>query len=285
MKKPSAATVIATLALFVALGGTSYAAVALAPNSVGTAQIREGAVQSSDIKDGAIGSGDIANGAIGSDDIKSGSIQVSDLTKGALNGLDGKDGAQGPAGPAGPAGARGPAGADGSGGGGSSTSCTWVHKSIATADVHTVCTDSDLVGRNVDQVSYYANFSGSDLTGLFLNGTNAYKANYNNATLVGSTFYGGGPSSFADTTFVQANLTNSTWGNSANLTNADFSGANLTGTTFERADLTGATFDGATLTGVRWMLNENHVSTCPDGTLASANGDTCVNNLTPAPAN
>ncbi len=121
MKKPSAATVIATLALFVALGGTSYAAVALAPNSVGSVQIREGAVQSSDIKDGAIGSSDISNGAIDSTDIKSGSIQVSDLSSAAMKGLDGKDGAQGPAGPAGPAGPvgpAGPAGANGSGGGG-----------------------------------------------------------------------------------------------------------------------------------------------------------------------
>jgi len=121
MKNPSAATVIATLALFVALGGTGYAAVALAPNSVGSAQIKDGAVQSSDIKDGAVSSDDIANGAIGSDDIKSGSIQVSDLSKGAMNGLDGKDGAQGPAGPAGPkgaTGAQGPAGPAGSSSGG-----------------------------------------------------------------------------------------------------------------------------------------------------------------------
>jgi hypothetical protein len=121
MKKPSAATVIATIALFVALGGTGYAAVALEPNSVGTAQLKEGAVQSSDIRDGAVGSSDIANGAISGDDIKAGSIQVSDLSKGAMNGLDGKDGAPGPAGPAGPAGARGatgPAGPAGAGGGG-----------------------------------------------------------------------------------------------------------------------------------------------------------------------
>ena len=119
MKKPSAATVIATLALFVALGGTGYAAGVLAPNSVGSAQIKDGAVQSSDIKDGAIGSSDIANGAIDGAAIKSGSIEVSDLTKGALKGLDGKDGAQGPAGPAGPAGATGPTGARGPAGGGS----------------------------------------------------------------------------------------------------------------------------------------------------------------------
>ena len=107
-RRPSAATVIATFALFVALGGTGYAAVALAPNSVGSAQIKEGAVQSSDIKDGTIGSADIAAGA----------IQASDLSKVAVKALDGKDGAQGPAGPRGATGATGPAGRAGSGSGG-----------------------------------------------------------------------------------------------------------------------------------------------------------------------
>jgi hypothetical protein len=66
------------------------------------------------------------------------------------------------------------------------------------------------------------------------------------------------------------------------LTNGDFSGANLTGAVFERANLTGATFTGADLTGVRWMLDSNNVSTCPDGTLASAHDDTCIGHLTPA---
>jgi hypothetical protein len=39
--------VIASVALMVALGGTGYAAVALAPNSVGTAQLKNNAVNSS----------------------------------------------------------------------------------------------------------------------------------------------------------------------------------------------------------------------------------------------
>jgi hypothetical protein len=151
----SPATVIATVALIVALGGTSYAAVALAPNSVGTSQIKEGAVQSSDIKDGTIVSADIAAGA----------IQTSDLSKvaaKALDGKDGKDGAQGPAGPAGATGPAGPAGASGAGSGGS-TSCTWVHNSEATSASHTVCPNSDLVGRAISRFAKYADFSGSNL--------------------------------------------------------------------------------------------------------------------------
>ena len=46
--------VIAYLALFIALGGTSYAAVRLAPGSVGSLQLRNGAVTTKKIASGAI---------------------------------------------------------------------------------------------------------------------------------------------------------------------------------------------------------------------------------------
>lgn len=52
--RQSPSTVIALLALFVALGGTSYAAFAVAPNSVGTAQLKDNAVTSGKIKNGAV---------------------------------------------------------------------------------------------------------------------------------------------------------------------------------------------------------------------------------------
>ena len=42
--RPSPALAVAMLALLVALSGTAYAAVTLAPNSVGTAQLKTGAV-------------------------------------------------------------------------------------------------------------------------------------------------------------------------------------------------------------------------------------------------
>lgn len=44
--RPTYANVVATLALFVALGGASYAAVSLPAHSVGTAQLKDGAVTS-----------------------------------------------------------------------------------------------------------------------------------------------------------------------------------------------------------------------------------------------
>jgi hypothetical protein len=92
-RRPSSATIISLVALFVALGGTGYAAVALAPrNSVGSAQVINGSLLKKDL---------------------------SKKTVAALKGnrgLRGPAGAQGPAGPAGTAGATGPAGAAGAGG-------------------------------------------------------------------------------------------------------------------------------------------------------------------------
>src|SRR6478736_2080670 len=80
-RRPSPATVISLVALFVALGGTGYAAVQLAPrNSIGSTQVING------------------------------SLQKIDLSKKAVTALKGNRGAQGPAGAPGPVGASGPSG-------------------------------------------------------------------------------------------------------------------------------------------------------------------------------
>lgn len=95
-RRISSAHVLAGTALFVALGGTSYAAVSLPKNSVGTAQLRKGAVAASDLRSNAVTSAKVRNGSLG----------VADLSKGAVASLR----TPGPAGPAGPAGSTGPAG-------------------------------------------------------------------------------------------------------------------------------------------------------------------------------
>lgn len=59
-KKLNYANVMATLAVFIALGGSSYAALTLPRNSVGSAQIRSNAVSSSDIRDRAVRLRDLA---------------------------------------------------------------------------------------------------------------------------------------------------------------------------------------------------------------------------------
>lgn len=83
--KLSYANVTATVALFVALGGSSYAAITLPRNSVGDKQIRAGAVRSSEVKDRSLG--------------------LRDLSLSARSTLRGQRGDTGPAGAQGPAGA------------------------------------------------------------------------------------------------------------------------------------------------------------------------------------
>jgi hypothetical protein len=91
--------VVACLALLVALGGTSVAAVGqLGRNTVGTPQLKDAAVTNAKVKNNAINSAKVA----------ARSLLRSDFAPGQLPA--GPTGPQGPAGPAGPAGAAGPAG-------------------------------------------------------------------------------------------------------------------------------------------------------------------------------
>lgn len=53
-RKPSASMIVALIALFVALGGSSYAAVTLAKNSVGSKQLKKNAVTTKKIKKHAV---------------------------------------------------------------------------------------------------------------------------------------------------------------------------------------------------------------------------------------
>lgn len=54
MGRPSPAMIVATLALFVALGGTAYAGLSIPANSVGSKQLRANAVTTKKIKHGAV---------------------------------------------------------------------------------------------------------------------------------------------------------------------------------------------------------------------------------------
>ena len=59
LRRPGGATLIAVVALFVALGGTGYAAFSLPKNSVGSKQLKNNAVTTSKIKNGAVTAGKI----------------------------------------------------------------------------------------------------------------------------------------------------------------------------------------------------------------------------------
>lgn len=119
LRKPSPAIVVSCIALSVALGGTSYAAVSLPKNSVGSKQLKANAVSTGKVK----------NGSLTKKDFKSGSLPA---------GAKGATGAAGPAGPAGqtgPAGATGPAGTPGTPGATGSTGAATVQTLTATADL------------------------------------------------------------------------------------------------------------------------------------------------------
>ncbi len=102
LRRPSPAMVVACLALLVALGGTSIAAVSRLPRgSVGTLQLRTGAVTNAKV----------ANNAVTGAKVRNRSLLRADFAPGQLPA--GPVGPQGPAGPAGPAGAAGAAGPPG----------------------------------------------------------------------------------------------------------------------------------------------------------------------------
>ncbi len=95
--------VVGYLALFAALGGTSYAAAQLPSGSVGTPQLRNAAVTAAKVKPHSLLASDFAGG------------QLRPGPQGArgLSGPQGTPGAAGPQGARGPAGPQGPAGQDG----------------------------------------------------------------------------------------------------------------------------------------------------------------------------
>jgi hypothetical protein len=97
--RPSPAMIVACIALLVALGGTSVAAVSqLGRNSVGPNQLQFGAVTNPKIRNNAVTSAKVRNRSLLRADFAPGQLPA------------GPTGPQGPAGPAGPAGAAGPAG-------------------------------------------------------------------------------------------------------------------------------------------------------------------------------
>ena len=76
----SSAHVIAMIALFVALGSTSVAAVTLAKNSVGAKQIKKDAVRASEVKRNAVGASEIRSNAVASGDIAENGVGGADLS-------------------------------------------------------------------------------------------------------------------------------------------------------------------------------------------------------------
>ena len=140
MRRISYANVTATLALFLSLGGISWAATTLPRDSIGSKQIRAGAVGSSEVKDGTLGPGDFETGALPA----------------------------GPQGPAGPGGATGPQGATGpKGEAGTARAFAYVYPQCNGAGACEVYKPKNVVGaRRIYQGTYCVEVAaGIDLTG------------------------------------------------------------------------------------------------------------------------
>jgi len=77
--------IVGYLALVIAMGGTSYAAIALPRGSVGTVQLQRGAVTTPKIRAGAVTTGKLALGAVKTGRLANGSVTSPKLGAGSVN--------------------------------------------------------------------------------------------------------------------------------------------------------------------------------------------------------
>lgn len=78
-RRPAPATLIALLALFVAIGGTSYAAFVVTGRNV-----KDGSLTSADIQDGTLRSRDVKNGILSGDDVQPDSLTGAQIQESTL---------------------------------------------------------------------------------------------------------------------------------------------------------------------------------------------------------
>lgn len=115
----SYANVMATLAVFVALGGTGYAAVVITGK-----QVKNNSLTGADVKNGSLATADIHDFSLLRKDFKRGQVPAG--PRGRQGPAGPGDGATGPAGPAGPTGGTGPSGPTGPAGANGATKVTVV---------------------------------------------------------------------------------------------------------------------------------------------------------------
>ena len=90
-RRLSYANVVASAALFLALGGVGYAATTAAKNSVTSRSIKNGQVKTADLANGAVTSSKIRNGNVTSVKIANGTIGRVDLNSSLKTDMDDAD--------------------------------------------------------------------------------------------------------------------------------------------------------------------------------------------------
>ena len=87
-RRPSPAMAVALVALFLSLGGVSYA---IAAGSIGSRELRDGSVRGEDVKNSTLRGRDIRDGSLQGREIHTGTVQSRDIRDGSLRGLDVND--------------------------------------------------------------------------------------------------------------------------------------------------------------------------------------------------
>jgi hypothetical protein len=100
VKRPSHATVVAYLALFIALcTGVGFAASKITSskqikrNVVNSGDVKDASLQGRDVKDEALSGADVGDGSLAGADLLDGSVGTADLRNGSVGGIDIADGA------------------------------------------------------------------------------------------------------------------------------------------------------------------------------------------------
>ena len=114
-KHLSFANVMSVVAVFIALGGASYAAVNLPKNSVGTKQLKEKSVGTKQLKEKSVGTKQLKGKAVSTKKLSADAVTSGKVRDGSLLAIDFKEGEllSGPTGPAGVTGPMGPTGGAG----------------------------------------------------------------------------------------------------------------------------------------------------------------------------
>jgi hypothetical protein len=110
--RPSPATVLASVALLVALGGTATAQGVSLP-LIGSQQVEDNSLRSRDVRNNTLRSRDVRNNTLRSRDVRNNTLRGRDVRDRSLTRRDFRGSLRGPAGPAGPrgeTGAQGPIG-------------------------------------------------------------------------------------------------------------------------------------------------------------------------------
>ena len=172
---------------------------------------------------------------------------------------------------------------------------------LSNADLTGVSLDlADMAGTNLTDANLNgANLAGANLQGAVLTGTNLSAAFFNGTNLSDDTLTGLDlvVADFDNTTLAGFDLAGSDMNNAiiisgdldgadlenvnlvggsiddSSMVNADLSHADLASAQLADDNLTGANFTGATGSGINWIN-----STCPDGTSANSDGNTCAGN-------